>query len=287
MAKQGKKIIGNVFNKMLTEGSKTEGAAPKGKSFMDLFGTYQDAPGGGTPLKKNQKAPSKEWVEKHRKMQPRDPDGRFGYNSNNGRPLAAKGSRGKTVPHTIRSLQLDLIFEKYAPGAKIALDGKIGYIRSITLTKEQFINAVREANEHYSSAKQFVKKNIDFGETEVEMKQGRTSKEEAQAKKATKTGSDKVKLLDTKEETARKETEKKAAQERAQEYKYVPSEEDREVAKNDAKKFYKEHKGYVNRMAEMLTKKRGKKVSKSAVIAAVAAGKLNSIKEAKNIKVQV
>ena len=52
------------------------------------IGEYQEAPGGGTPLAAGQKAPSKEWVAENRKMQPRDENGQFTYNSANAKPLA-------------------------------------------------------------------------------------------------------------------------------------------------------------------------------------------------------
>lgn len=47
------------------------------------MGHYQEAPGGGTPLAKGQKAPSKQWVDDNRQMQPRDENGQFTYNAAN------------------------------------------------------------------------------------------------------------------------------------------------------------------------------------------------------------
>jgi hypothetical protein len=77
-----------------------------GKEALDKIGTYQEAPGGGTPLGKGQKAPSKEWVADHRKMQPRDENGQFTYNSANAKKLEYGPSRGKTIPPFLRGVEL-------------------------------------------------------------------------------------------------------------------------------------------------------------------------------------
>lgn len=45
-----------------------------GDEVADKLGNFQEAPGGGKPLGKGEKAPSKDWVRKNRKMQPRDND---------------------------------------------------------------------------------------------------------------------------------------------------------------------------------------------------------------------
>lgn len=77
-----------------------------GKEALDKIGTYQEAPGGGTPLGRGQKAPSKEWVAEHRKMQPRDENGQFTYNSANAKKLEYGPSRGKTIPPFLRGVEL-------------------------------------------------------------------------------------------------------------------------------------------------------------------------------------
>lgn len=77
-----------------------------GKLSQGKIGTYQEAPGGGTPLPKNHKAPSKEWVAEHRKSQPRDEDGQFTYNSANAKPLKFGPSRGTTIPPFLKGVKL-------------------------------------------------------------------------------------------------------------------------------------------------------------------------------------
>lgn len=77
-----------------------------GKLSQGKIGTYKEAPGGGTPLPKNHKAPSKEWVAEHRKSQPRDEDGQFTYNSANAKPLKFGPSRGTTIPPFLKGVKL-------------------------------------------------------------------------------------------------------------------------------------------------------------------------------------
>ena len=87
-----------------------------GKESLDKIGTYKEAPGGGTPLGHGQKAPSKEWVEEHRVMQPRDENGQFTYNSANAKPLKFKRPNRKprengseyyhTIPPFLRGIEL-------------------------------------------------------------------------------------------------------------------------------------------------------------------------------------
>jgi hypothetical protein len=87
-------------------GSKYSNDTLIGKLSQGKIGTYQEAPGGGTPLPKNHKAPSKEWVAEHRKSQPRDEDGQFTYNSANAKPLKFGPSRGTTIPPFLKGVKL-------------------------------------------------------------------------------------------------------------------------------------------------------------------------------------
>lgn len=84
------------------------GEAILGKN-KQAIGSYQEAPGGGTPLKAGEKAPSKEWVAANRKMQPRDDDGKFTYNAANAKPLEYGPSRGWTVPPFLRGVKLTYV----------------------------------------------------------------------------------------------------------------------------------------------------------------------------------
>ena len=119
-------------------------------SAADKIGNYEEAAGGGTPLPKGQKAPSKAWVQAHRKPQPRNADGTFGYNSQNGKELKYGPSRGKTVPDFLRGIDL-LFLEK---GTSLVMTGPNGsveyYLSTINMTKDQLI----ENCKHYISSTQ-------------------------------------------------------------------------------------------------------------------------------------
>ena len=98
-----------------------------GKEALDKIGTYQEAPGGGTPasgggrgaMKKNFKVvDSKEEADAIRKNdpdakirynQPRDEDGQFTYNSANAKELVYGPSRGYTVPPFLRGVKLTYV----------------------------------------------------------------------------------------------------------------------------------------------------------------------------------
>lgn len=88
------------------------------------IGHFEEAPGGGTPLPKGAKAPSKAWVDANRKMQPRDTNGQFTYNSANKKPLEYGPSRGKTVPPFLAGFRVTFA-KKSGRGAVINLDGKM------------------------------------------------------------------------------------------------------------------------------------------------------------------
>ena len=98
-----------------------------GKEALDKIGTYQEAPGGGTPskgggrgaMKKDFKVvDSKEEADAIRKSdpdakirynQPRDEDGQFTYNSANAKELVYGPSRGYTVPPFLRGVKLTYV----------------------------------------------------------------------------------------------------------------------------------------------------------------------------------
>jgi hypothetical protein len=127
--KRGVKID-SVMSRILKSGKDEKGNTPE-----DKIGGYKEAPGGGTPLAKGEKAPNKEWVLENREMQPRNPDGTFGYNSQNGKDLKYGPSRGVTVPHFLRGVELNFL-EK---GSKyIVKEGSqyATYILAINLTEQ-------------------------------------------------------------------------------------------------------------------------------------------------------
>lgn len=163
-----------------------------GKEALDKIGTYQEAPGGGTPVKgggrgamdKNFKVvDSKEEADKIRETdpkakirynQPRDENGQFTYNSSNAKELVTGPSRGYTIPPFLRGVNI-----KFAEvGSKIRTkeDGKLKTLLStVNMSKEALIMACRE----------YVKEEDGFlgmGKDTTIEKKGKTSK----AEKATK-----------------------------------------------------------------------------------------------------
>ena len=309
---QSKVTTGNIFKKILAEGSERDPYIKSRKKRDDVwvdpssplggwkknYGKYEESYGGGTPLPKGKKAPSHEWLEEHRKMQPRDPDGRFGYNANNGKELKyfVNGkSRGKTVPHYIRHMQLDLIFNKNRVGSTIAYDKKIQYIKSIDMTKEEFIEAAKVAKESFDSigtfdktkenrgVKEFERDALNKPHATIETKQGRHSAKEREMlqnedpEKAVEVDSAQT-VRERKEEQVRKQEQSKIIN-------FIPSESDRQTAKDNPQQFYKNNKKYVDQMVEVLSAKRGKDVHKSEVVAAIASGRIrNAIKQLQKAK---
>ena len=307
---QSKVTTGNIFKKILAEGSDRDPYIKEDKrnkskaddyplgGYKSRYGKYEEAYGGGTPLPKGEKAPSEAWLAEHRKMQPRDPDGRFGYNANNGKELKyfVNGkSRGRTIPHYIRHLQLDLIFNKNRVGSTIAYDKKIQYIKSIDMTKEEFIEAAKVAKESFDSfgsfdntkenrgVKEFERDALNKPHATIETKQGRHSAKEREILQ----NEDPEKAVEV--DSARTVKERKEAQTQKQEQSriinFIPSESDRQTAKDNPQQFYKDNKKYVDQMVEVLSAKRGRDVHKSEVIAAIASGRIrNSIKQLQKAK---
>lgn len=160
--------IDSVMHKILTSGKNKKGETPE-----DKIGTYKEAPGGGTPLPAGQKAPSSEWVQEHRQMQPRNPDGTFGYNSLNGKDLKYGPSRGFTVPHFLRGVELKFLEKgsKYVvnEGSQYAT-----YILAIDLTKENLIQICKQYRNHQGGF-------LGAYNEIMEKKKGRQSKEEKEA----------------------------------------------------------------------------------------------------------
>lgn len=150
----------------------------------DKIGTYDEAPGGGTPLPKGTKAPSKEWVRKNRRNQPRNPDGTFGYNSLNAIELKYGPSRGTTVPDFLKGIELTFLDK----GTTLALRGPNGieyYISTIDMTKEQLIE----------NCKHFIESEEGFAGLHKGMmvkKMGRHSKEEIEKGKELERGEEVV-----------------------------------------------------------------------------------------------
>lgn len=165
--KRGVKID-SVMSRILKSGKNAEGETPE-----DKIGSYDEAPGGGTPLPYGTKAPSPQWVREHRKMQPRNPDGTFGYNSQNGKDLKYGPSRGVTVPHFLRGVELNFL-EK---GSKyIVKEGSqyATYILAMNLTKENLVQICKQYRSYQGGF-------LGAHQEIMEKKKGRHSKEENEA----------------------------------------------------------------------------------------------------------
>lgn len=115
--------------------------AVAGDEVADKIGTYKESYGGGTPLPKGTKAPSKAWVEANRVSQPRDADGKFTYNSVNNKPLKYGPSRGTTVPPFLIGHSIKFATKKGERITLLANDKR--YISDLDLTKESFIEICR------------------------------------------------------------------------------------------------------------------------------------------------
>lgn len=145
------------------------GEAILGKN-KQAIGSYQEAPGGGTPLKAGEKAPSKEWVAANRKMQPRDDDGKFTYNSANAKPLEYGPSRGWTVPPFLRGVKLT-----YAVKSDSVIIGDEGkrYLAGINMSIQELVNNYKNYSEKEGGFRNLT--------GEVASKKGAKSKKEKEA----------------------------------------------------------------------------------------------------------
>lgn len=135
-----------------------------------LIGTYDEAPGGGTPLAKGEKAPSDEWVAAHRKMQPRDENGQFTYNAANAKPLEYGPSRGKTLPPFLEGVKLTYAINKKS--VFIGEDDK-RYLAGVEMTRAEIIDNFKNWKEKEGGFRGL--------EKEVTVKTGRKSKVEVTA----------------------------------------------------------------------------------------------------------
>lgn len=136
------------------------------------IGTYQESTGGGTPLAKGEKL--KDHPEAKRVQQPRDEEGKFTYNSVNGKGLEYGPSRGTTVPPFLRGIKLTFC----EPGTKLKIDGDEGIkikIMTIDMSVEEIVNACKY---YVDSEEGFA----GMGKGSSIDKMGRKSKEEKEAK---------------------------------------------------------------------------------------------------------
>lgn len=148
-----------------------------GKEALDKIGTYQEAPGGGTPLGKGQKAPSKEWVADHRKMQPRDENGQFTYNSANAKKLEYGPSRGKTIPPFLRGVELT--FAEKGQVLKTKDNEKWKYsISTINMSVEEMVENCKNYIDNEGGF-------LGMGEGSTIDKKGRVSKAEKESSEGT------------------------------------------------------------------------------------------------------
>lgn len=111
----------------MSEAIKSEINKQRSEQGQKGIGEYNEAPGGGTPVKGGGRGAmngdfevvnSKEEADKIRKEdpdavirynQPRNEDGTFGHNSANGKPLSTKNSRGKHEPAFLNNVDLTFI----------------------------------------------------------------------------------------------------------------------------------------------------------------------------------
>ena len=158
----------------------------KGGTGEPAIGNYKEAPGGGKPLPKGAKAPSKAWVEANRKPQPRDSEGHFTYNSANRKPLEYGPSRGKkyTLPDNIKTAEdFARAFQEHVDGEGFKGFGKIEDVAkgkggktgtTITLGDKIFMSRVR--NNKQRPPKNTFKKKDDNDNTTPMPNKNSTSK---------------------------------------------------------------------------------------------------------------
>lgn len=113
---------------------------------LNKVGTFQEAPGGGKPLPKGSKAPSKEWVEANRKMQPRDENGQFTYNAVNAKGLKYGPSRGTTVSPLLKDVKFT--YAEKGSVLKVQDNGKwTRQLMTVNYTWEELVEEVKEYKE--------------------------------------------------------------------------------------------------------------------------------------------
>jgi hypothetical protein len=117
-----------------------------GETASDKLGTFQESWGGGKPLKAGEKAPSKEWVEKNRVMQPRDEDGKFTYNAVNLKDLKDGPSRG-TTPMPIIRVKDKLFREVFAESEDIVVNANKRIYAKVTSNYKTFEKTLRQYSE--------------------------------------------------------------------------------------------------------------------------------------------
>lgn len=126
-----------------------------GKEAQDKLGTYDEAAGGGTPIKKGedfklvdnpQEADAIREQEKNlpdsaktniRVKQPRNPDGTFGYNSQNRRGLRYK-SRGKTIPDFLKEY-VAIWYREGKTGEDLITSQDEDYMLAFDMTMDELI----------------------------------------------------------------------------------------------------------------------------------------------------
>lgn len=104
-------------------------------------GSFKESTGGGTPLAKGEKL--EDHPEAHRVSQPRDEEGKFTYNSVNGKELKYGPSRGTTVPPFLRGIKLTFC----QPGTKLKIEGEDGIkikLMTIDMTADEIVEACKE-----------------------------------------------------------------------------------------------------------------------------------------------
>lgn len=134
------------------------------------LGHYSESTGGGVPLAKGEKLKDH---PVHRVQQPRDDEGKFTYNSVNGKELKYGPSRGTTTPPFLQGIKLTF----FQPGTKLKLDGPDGIkvkIATIDMTVEEIVTACK----HYMAEEGGF---LGMGEGSSITKKGKKSVEEKEA----------------------------------------------------------------------------------------------------------
>lgn len=148
----------------------------------NTVGEYTELPGGGTPIEAGKRAPSDAWVAEHRKLQPRDGEGKFTYNSANRKKLEYGPSRGTTVPPFLEGINLTYAIKSKSPliiGGKNGIDPQRLVARR-DLDIDSFMDIFKEYDVEKGSFKGFT--------NAFEKKKGRQSKVEKQMLSGKKTG---------------------------------------------------------------------------------------------------